>query len=221
MDGNRRWAKKRGLPSFEGHRVGVNKAIDIAISASDLGIKFITFYIFSTENWDRSVDEVKYLMGLFEYYFKNKSKELVEKNIKVQFIGDFTKVPATLKKYIKIFENKTNNNTGMHLYMALGYGGRAEIIHAAKKLAISYKEGNCLLEEVNEDFFKNLLYAKDAPYPDLLIRSGGDLRVSNFLLWQIAYTEFYFTKTFWPDFSLDEFKEALAQFDSRERRHGQ
>ena len=220
LDGNRRWAKERGLPTFEGHRLGINNAIEIVSSASELGIKFITLYAFSSENWNRSVDEVKYIMGLFEYYFKTKSKKLAEKNIKVQFIGDFTKAPPALKKCMDNLEKKTSKNDGLQLYIAIGYGGRPEIVRAAKKLAAMYKDGDCSLEMVDENFFNGLLYTKDAPYPDLLIRTGGEMRLSNFLLWQAAYSELYFSKKYWPEFSLDDLREAIAEFKRRERRYG-
>lgn len=220
MDGNRRWGKAHGLSTLEGHRAGITKAIEIVKFAEKVGIKFMTLYAFSKENWNRSVEEVSGLMYLFEHYLINKCDELAEKDVKIKFIGNFDRVPPKLKKGMSNVEAKTNSNTGVQLFLGIGYGGRDEIVNAAKKLARLYKDGRCALDEVDEDFFKTLLYAGDVPYPDLLIRTGGVYRISNFLLWQAAYTEFYFTKTFWPEFSVEELQEAITQFKGRDRRYG-
>jgi undecaprenyl diphosphate synthase len=221
MDGNRRWAKARGMPIIDGHRSGIKNALEIVSKASGLGITHMTFWVFSTENWNRSIEEVNGLMSLYEYYLKTKSTELVKQNIKVQFIGNFTKVSSRLKECMRKVEEKSKNCTGIQLFIALSYSGRTEMVDAAKKLASEYKSGICKLEDVDENYFRSLLYAPDAPYPDLLIRTSGEIRISNFMLWELAYAEFYFTKTLWPDFSEEELKTAVAEFQSRERRYGQ
>jgi undecaprenyl diphosphate synthase len=220
MDGNRRWAKARGIPLLDGHRAGINNALNIASKASPLGVTHMTFWVFSTENWNRSTEEVSGLMSLYEYYLKSKSAELIKQNIKVQFIGNFTKVAPRLRTCMHKVEEQSKNCTGLQLFIALSYSGRMEIVDAAKKLAEEYKAGRCTLENVDESYFKSLLYAADAPYPDLLIRTSGEIRISNFMLWELGYAELYFTKTLWPDFSEDELKTAIAEFKSRERRYG-
>ena len=208
------------LVEMNGHKEGIKNAGKIIIESNNLGLKYITFYVFSSENWYRSVEEVTGLMKLFEYYIASKSEELIKKNIKVNFIGNLSKVPRKLLKCIDKLVKKSSNNSGMNLLVALSYGGREEIVHAAKKIAIEYKQENCLLDEINEDFFRTFLYKDNVPYPDLLIRTGGDFRISNFLLWQIAYTELYFTQTYWPDFSVEELRKAIFSFQKRERRYG-
>jgi undecaprenyl diphosphate synthase len=220
LDGNRRWAKERGLPKLEGHREGVQNAGRIINAANNLGVRYMTLYIFSSENWKRSVEEVGVLMSLFESYILSKSEQLLEKNIRVQFVGDLTKISPKLLKIVEQLMKRSEENSGMNLIIALSYGGRGEIVEAAKRIAKEYKAGNCGLEEIDESYFKEFLYAK-APDPDLLIRTGGDIRISNFLLWQLAYTELYFTKTYWPDFTVQSLEEAIAEWSTRERRYGE
>ena len=219
MDGNRRWAREKGLPTLEGHRRAVDRANKVISAANDLGIKYLTFYLFSSENWYRSVEEVTGIMGLFESYVNSKSEYWLQKNIKIKFAGNLSKVPPRLLKIIEDLTKKAEKNTGMNVIMALSYGGSEEIAEAAKKIAMQYKEGECSLDEINEEFFKKFIYA-NVPDPDLLIRTGGDIRVSNFLLWQIAYTELYFIKKYWPDFTVQDLEEAIIELRNRERRYG-
>ena len=219
LDGNRRWARAQGLPSLEGHREAVKNANKIIDAASEKCIKYLTLYLFSSENWNRSVEEVTGLMTLFEHYIKAKSKSWLKKNIKIKFVGNLSKVSPKITKLIEKLTEKSEKNSGMTLIIALSYGGREEIINAAKKIAAQCEEGICSVDEIDESFFKKFLYA-DVPDPDLLIRTGGNIRVSNFLLWQIAYTELYFTKKYWPDFGVKDLEEAILEFQERERRYG-
>jgi undecaprenyl diphosphate synthase len=220
LDGNRRWAKERGLSKLEGHREGVQNAGRIINAANDLGMKYLTLYIFSSENWNRSVEEVGGLMSLFESYILSKSKKLIEKNIKVKFIGNLSKISPELLKIVRQLEQKSEANTGLNLLVALSYGGREEIVDATKRIAELYKNGGCELGDIDEEFFKNFLYV-NVPDPDLFIRTGGgNTRISNFLLWQIAYTELYFIDKYWPDFTEEDLKEAILALQNRERRYG-
>lgn len=219
-DGNRRWAVKRGLPKMEGHREGLLNAGRIIKAASALGVKYMTLYAFSSENWNRSVEEVGVLMSLFESYMIAKAKQLAESNIRVKFIGNLSKLSPKLLKLIRQLEQESDENTGMNLLLALSYGGREEVVDATKKIAELYKAGDCSLWDINEDFFKNFLYA-NIPDPDLFIRTGKDnTRISNFLLWQLAYTELHFSEKYWPEFSEKDLKLAISDLQTRERRYG-
>jgi undecaprenyl diphosphate synthase len=218
-DGNRRWAKSHGVSRVDGHKAGVQNIARIVESANDLGVKYITLYVFSSENWNRSVEEVGSLMSLFEIYLTSQSKKLLKKNVKIKFVGRLDKLPAKLLKSALKLEKDSEKNTGTTLILAMSYGAREEIIDATKKIAEEYKKGNCSLGEINEEFFKKFFYA-EAPDPDLLIRPGGVIRISNFLLWQIAYAELYFTKKYWPDITEEDLKEAILEFNNRERRYG-
>ena len=222
MDGNGRWAKARGLKRYDGHKKGVETALDIVQQcANNLPeVKELTFWVFSSENWNRSTIEVNGLMSLFEFYISSRTSDLVKNNICVKFIGEFSRVPKKLRGFMEKLEQQSSQNTGLKLYIALSYGGKNEIISACKKIAKKYKSGEFDIDELDEASFRKMFYAPEATDPDLLIRTSGEQRLSNFLLWQLAYTEFYFTKTYWPDFNLAELKEAIENFYTRERRYG-
>ena len=216
MDGNGRWAKQKGLTRIKGHREGVkrvNEMIDAAISQK---LKAITFYTFSMENWQRPAAEVNALMRILSSFIKSEMKRLNKLNIVFRAIGAIEKLPKGVQKLIKQFEDLTKDNTGVIVTSALSYGGRAEIVDAVKKLIAN----GVRAEDVDEEMIGSNLYTVGIPDPDLIIRTSGELRLSNFLLWQSAYSEFYFTKTLWPDFRTDEFNAALKEFRSRDRRFG-
>ncbi|NRA73612.1 MAG: di-trans,poly-cis-decaprenylcistransferase [Rickettsiales bacterium] len=219
MDGNRRWAKSRGLPTIEGHRKAVQNVTKIVEVSDKIGIEYLTFYMFSSENWYRSAEEVKGLMSLFEFYIKKESNKLLEKNAKVTFIGNLSKLPSNLQRMVEDLMEKSSKNSGIHVILAVSYGSREEILRAAKEMAIQYKQGSYSLDKIDENLFKRFLYV-DVPDPDLLIRSGGEVRISNYLLWQIAYTELYFIEKHWPDFTVEDLEEAILEFQRRERRYG-
>jgi len=212
MDGNGRWAKKRGLPRVFGHREGIN-AVEKAVKFSKkVGIKYLTLFAFSTENWQRPKEEVEAIMSLFVEYINKEIPFLIENNIKLLFMGR-----RNIADYIKLAmeeaEIKTKDGKDLTLIIAFNYSGRAEIIDAVNKILREKKE-------ITEEEFKNYLYLPDIPEPDLLIRTSGEKRISNFMLWQLAYTELYFTETLWPDFDEEEFLKALYDYQSRERRFG-
>ena len=216
MDGNGRWAKKSGLSRIKGHREGVkrvNEMIDAAISQK---LRAVTFYTFSMENWGRPAAEVNALMKILSSFIKSEMKRLNGLNIVFKAIGCIEKLPKGVQKLIKEFEDLTKNNTGVIVSSALSYGGRAEIVEAVKKLI----EKGVRPENLDEEMLGSHLYTAGIPDPDLIIRTSGEMRLSNFLLWQSAYSEFYFTKTLWPDFGTDEFNSALDEFRGRERRFG-
>ena len=206
MDGNGRWARKQGLPRIAGHREGMNTLKEIITCANELGINVVTLYAFSTENWKRPSWEVEFLMRLPEEYLKTELQPLIEKNVVIRVMGDIEQLPAVTKRAIKNALQATKDNTGMILNFALNYGGRSEILNAVKKIAERVQEGALKPEEISEDLFTRYLYTGDLPDPDLLIRPSGELRISNFLLWQLAYTELWFTTTLWPDFKRNIFK---------------
>lgn len=214
MDGNRRWAKERGLPSAMGHKKGVDSLKKVVRAADKFGIKYLTMYAFSTENWNRKKEEVDFLMNLLAVTMKNETKELNENNVKISFIGNLTVLNKNLRDVLNNAGKITENNTGVNLQIAVNYGARDEIIHAVNEILQSG------IKEVNEDIFEKFLYTKNLPNPDLLIRTGGELRVSNYLLWQIAYSEIYVTKKYWPEFDEDAFIDAIKSFKERQRRYG-
>lgn len=220
MDGNGRWAKKRSLPRVAGHHEGMKVVRNITILANDLGIETLTMFAFSTENWKRPKSEVDFLMNLPEEFLKIYLPELVEKNVKVQMIGDRTQIPKHTLRAVDKAIHDTKNNNGLILNFALNYGSRAEIIHAVKEIAHDLKDGKILEEHISEELFSNYLMTKHLPDPDLLIRTSGEIRLSNFMLWQLAYTEFCFTDVLWPDFDEDEFLKAIEQYQKRSRRFG-
>ena len=220
MDGNGRWAKKRGLPRIMGHREGMKSVRAVVEESRRLGIKVLTLYAFSKENWQRPWQEVSFLMGLLEEYLKKEVDELHEKNIQLRAIGEIELLPPKVLSLLKSSIKKTAANKGMILNLALSYGGRAEIAHAARLIAEACLRGDLKPEEITEELFSHYLYTYDLPDPDLLIRTSGEMRISNFLLYQCAYTEFYITPTLWPDFRQEEYWKALEEYASRERRFG-
>ncbi|MBO5454005.1 MAG: di-trans,poly-cis-decaprenylcistransferase [Clostridia bacterium] len=220
MDGNGRFATAKGLARSEGHKAGAETLRRIAIDAADIGIKYLTVYAFSTENWKRPKDEVSGIMKLLYKYLKDWDKYIGGRHVRIRVIGDISDFDPVLKKMIEFVENSTKKETELTLNIALGYGGRNEIISAAKKMAEDYKSDKLKLDEVNEDVFSKYLYTSDIPDPDLIIRPGGEVRISNFLVWQSAYSEFYFTDTLWPDFTKENLLEAVAYYQSKHRRFG-
>lgn len=213
MDGNGRWAKKRGLPRTLGHREGAASLRKVITHAAELGVKYLTVYAFSTENWKRSQEEVSALMFLFKSYIKNEEKNIMKNNIRFMVSGRTDNVSPTLLKAIHQLEEKSSKNTGLTFNIAFNYGGRAEIIDAVNKVI---KSG---AENITEEEFGKYLY-NNLPYPELLIRTSGEMRISNFLLWQIAYSEIYITDTLWPDFDEAELEKAIENFNKRDRRFG-
>jgi len=220
MDGNGRWARKRHLPKAIGHRYGARSVDRITSHCARLGIKALTLYSFSTENWKRPSQEIEVLMNLLYEYLNKKLPKLNRNNIKLNVIGDIEGLPEYVRKKLTEVINKTSKNTGMILTLALNYGAREEIVTACKKLIEKVESKKLALNDINQTVFSEQLYTKDLPDPDLLIRTSGELRVSNFLLWQISYTEFVVTKVLWPDFKVQDLKDAIAQYQNRKRRFG-
>lgn len=219
MDGNGRWALEKGLPRREGHRQGVETVRETVRNSSKLGIKVLTLFAFSTENWRRPACEVNYLMSLPEKYFDSELPELVRNNVRVRQIGNSAGLPRRVQKAINDGAEETKNNTGMVLIFALNYGARAEILMAINKLLADQAEGK-VKGEIDEKIFSNYLYTVGIPDPDLLIRTSGEMRISNFLLWQLAYSELWFTEVYWPDFSRLHLLEAVFEYQQRKRRFG-
>ncbi len=220
MDGNGRWAKKRSLPRVAGHHEGMKVVRKIAIVANDLGIKALTLYAFSTENWKRPKQEVDYLMKLPEEFLDTYLPELMEKNVKITMIGKREGLPDHTLRAVDYAIKKTAKNTGLVLNFALNYGGRAEILTAVKDLVVDIKHGKINENDLSEQTFANYLMTKDFIDPDLLIRTSGEIRLSNFMLWQLAYTEFWFTECLWPDFNEFLFLDAIEHYQNRSRRFG-
>ena len=220
LDGNGRWAANKSLPRSIGHKKGAENVEDILKNCKDLGISNVTLYAFSTENWSRPVFEVKALMKLFHYYLKKKLTKLYQENVKVVIIGDITPFPKVIKHYIKNLEELTKNNNGMLLNLAMNYGGRAEIIKATKGIVEAFSNGKVRLEDVDEKLFTKFLYTNGQKDPDLIIRTAGEKRLSNFLLWQSAYSELYFVDKNWPDFNRTDLLEALNDYKLRKRKYG-
>ncbi|WP_077621938.1 isoprenyl transferase [Sediminibacillus massiliensis] len=220
MDGNGRWANKRGLPRVAGHKEGMSNVKKIVSAASNLGVKVLTLYAFSTENWRRPKTEVDYLMKLPMEFLNTYLPELIEKNVKVQTIGDFLALPEHTRKAVQHAKDKTAENSGLVLNIALNYGSRDEIIRAMKAMTGEIVNGQLEADDIDEDLFSRYLFTDDIGDPDLLIRTSGEQRLSNFLLWQSAYTEFWFTDVLWPDFSEQLFEKALSDYQQRKRRYG-
>lgn len=220
MDGNGRWAKKKNKERFFGHKEGAESAKIIAEVACKINVKYITLYAFSKENWNRPQDEVNSLMGLLIQGVSENLKELNELNIKLNVIGDFDNLPQNVKNSVKLALDSTKNNTGLTLIIALNYGARWEILNAVKKIAKKIKENQINIDEIDENLFANYLTTVNIPDPDLLIRTSGEYRISNFLLWQISYSELYFSELCWPDFRENAFYDAIIDYQSRERRYG-
>jgi len=220
MDGNGRWATLRNLPRLEGHRASRQSIRDSVEACDDLGIRFLTLYTFSAENWGRPEAEVRALMALIEMTLREESADLHRRKARVRLLGDAAPLPESLKQEIVRVESLTGGNTGLTLQLAINYGGRQEILHAAFALAQEVAAGRLSVGELREEHFTRQLYRPDAPDPDLLIRTGGDLRVSNYLLWEIAYAEIYATPVLWPDFRAIHLYQALLDYQRRERRFG-
>lgn len=218
MDGNGRWAKQNKLPRTAGHYRGVEVLRNITIYANKLGIKCLTVYAFSTENWKRSMEEVNYIMSLPKIFFSRYIQELMDNNVRIMIIGDRSKIPAETMSVIDDAINTTKDNTGIILNFAFNYGARDEIVKAAKAFALDYKEGK--VEDLDEESFSKYLYTKDLPEVDLLIRTGSEMRLSNFLLYQLAYSEFVVIDTLWPDFSSDVLDQCIEEYSNRKRNFG-
>lgn len=220
MDGNRRWAKEKNLPSAFGHKKGVDALKAAMRACDDFGVKYLTVYAFSTENWNRKKEEVDFLMNLLGETIKNELKEMHENGVVINFIGDLTKLSPKLQEILAHAVEVTKNNNGVRLQIAFNYGSRDEIVHAAKAIAQKVKSGEIKIDEISEDMISENLYTKNIPDPDLLIRTGGEMRVSNYLLWQIAYSEFLVTKKYWPEFDKEALADAIKEFKHRQRRYG-
>ena len=220
LDGNGRWAKKRGLPRTAGHKQGCVTVEQTVEDAARLGIRYLTVYGFSTENWKRSAEEVGALMQLFRFYLKRLLKIAKKNNVRVKMIGDRTRFDSDIIEGINRLEDETAANTGMTFVIAVNYGGRDEIRRAVQKMVQDAEDGNLKASEVTEDKIADYLDTKDIPDPDLMIRTSGEQRLSNYLLWQLAYAEFYFTDTLWPDFNKKELEKAVEFYQTRDRRFG-
>ena len=220
MDGNGRWAKKRGFPRIKGHYEGAKSVRVIVESCADLGIKYLTLYAFSTENWKRPGTEIRALMVLLKRFLKSEFKTMVKNDIRFKTIGDIKKLPPDVHDEINSVTEKTALNKGLTLILALSYGSRPEIVKAARSIAKDCVEGKINPSAIDESVFEKHLDTCDIPDPDLLIRTSGEMRISNFLLWQLSYAEFYITDVLWPDFDKKELKKAIREYSKRERRFG-
>lgn len=220
MDGNGRWAKKRGMPRTFGHKKGAENVVKITRSMKESGVKYLTLYAFSTENWQRSKDEVDALMQLLNEYLDKELKEIMENNVRIVFIGERYMLSDTIQQKMHYLEEESAKNSDLTLCIALSYGSRQEILSAVRSLAQKVQNNQINIDDIDQEIFANELYTKGIPDPDILIRTSGEQRISNYLLWQIAYTELFFTDTLWPDFSKEELLEIIKKFASRERRYG-
>ena len=220
MDGNGRWAKKRLLPRSAGHRAGAENLKELCRNCGRYGVKYLTVYAFSTENWARPEDEVHQLMELFVEFFEKYDPELEQEGIRVRFTGDIASLPEKVRETIAIGEERSKNRQKMQLIVAMNYGGRREIESAVRKIASRVKSGEVEPEEITEQMISENLYLPDVPDPELIIRPSGEFRISNFLLWECAYSEFWISDTLWPDFGYDELTQAFRDFAGRDRRFG-
>ena len=220
LDGNRRWAKQKKLPTKMGHREGALRVTDLVRNCADLGIKYLSIYAFSTENWGRDKKEVDYLMNLLVEFVVKELDYLNKNDVKITMMGNMDDLPEKTRQEVGRSVELTKNNSTLHLNIALSYGSRHEIINAVKNIVKDYENNEIDIDEINEDSFKKYLYTYDMPDPDLLIRTSGEMRLSNFLLYQLAYTEFYFTDIMWPDFKKDELLKAILNYQTRKRRFG-
>ncbi len=220
MDGNGRWASKRGLPRLAGHQKGAKTLQEIVKAARDLGIKYLTVYAFSTENWQRDTSEVEGLMDLLRQYLKKEFSEIKKQGVRIKFIGERDMLATDISEQISLLEAETAANDKYTFCIALSYGGRQEIVSASQKIAAMVQRGDINLQDIDLKMFSDALYTKDIPDPDLVIRTSGEQRISNYLLWQSAYSEFYFTQTLWPDFNKQELEQIISDFNQRERRYG-
>lgn len=220
MDGNGRWAKKRGMPRTYGHKKGAENVVKITRSMKESGVKFLTLYAFSTENWQRSKDEVDALMQLLNEYLDKELKEIMENNVRIRFIGERYMLSPSIQEKMLHLEKESAENTDLTLCIALSYGSRQEILAAIQKIAQKVASGKMDVSQITQEAFSNELYTRDIPDPDILIRTSGEQRISNYLLWQLAYTELFFTDTLWPDFDKNELCDIIQSFNKRERRYG-
>mgnify|MGYP004617217097 FL=1 len=220
MDGNGRWAKKRGLPRQAGHKVGAEAFRTIANYAKSIGLKYLTVYAFSTENWKRSEEEVDAIMELLERYLREAIADMDKNRVRFCFFGDLTRLSPELQEEARTAVERSKKYEGVQVNFCLNYGGRAEVVRAARQFARDCAEGKCRPEDLTEERFSDLMYSAGVPDPELVIRPGGELRTSNFLLWQSAYSEYYFTDVLWPDFGPEELEKAIAAFNRRNRRFG-
>ena len=220
MDGNRRWAKEKNLPSAFGHKKGVDALKTVMYACDDFGVKYLTVYAFSTENWNRKKEEVDFLMNLLAETLKNELQEMHEHGVVISFIGDLTRLSQKLQTILSDAVETTRNNKGVNLQIAFNYGSRDEILHAVKAIAQKVENGEIKPDDITENMICENLYTKNVPDPDLLIRTGGEMRVSNYLLWQIAYSELLVTKRYWPEFDKEALAEAILEFNRRQRRYG-
>lgn len=219
LDGNRRWAKKRGLPPQLGHKKGAEVLEKISKQADERGLKYLTVYVFSTENWKRTKTEVDYLMKLFVVYFKNIIKDK-KSNIKINVLGSKSNLSDKLRNMIDEMEESTKNNTGLNLNLCFNYGGRVELIEGIKELAEEVKQGEIDIDDIDEEMVSKHLYSKNIPDPDLIIRTSGEQRLSNFLMWQGSYSELLFIDKYWPDFTIEDLEQAVEEYNNRSRRFG-
>ncbi len=220
MDGNGRWASRRGLGRIEGHKRGKDAVRSIVEASRDLGLSYLTLYAFSTQNWYRPREEVKALMALLNRYLRTELRRMMNYNIRLRVIGDLERLPRNVRKSLMEVIDATEENTGLTVVLAISYGAREEIVAGVRSLARRVECGQLKPDEIDENTIEQVLWTRDIPPPDLLIRTSGEFRVSNFMLWQLAYTEIFVTETLWPDFDREEFLRALADYQSRERRFG-
>ncbi|MEA4996825.1 MAG: isoprenyl transferase [Petrimonas sp.] len=220
MDGNGRWAARRGEPRFLGHKKGVDAVKRIVDEASSMGIQYLTLYTFSAENWKRPEAEIKALMSIFITALNSEIERLKSNNIRILAIGNIESLPYDVQETLRQAIRSTSRNTGLSLVLALSYGGRQDIIYAVQKINLDIRKKKISLLDISAELLRNYLSTANIPDPELLIRTGGEYRISNFLLWELAYTEFYFTRTLWPDFDKEEFREAIIEYQSREKRFG-
>ena len=220
MDGNGRWASTQGLPRSAGHKKGAETLQEIAKAVADMGIECMTVYAFSTENWKRDKAEVDYLMNLLRQYLKSELKEIKDRGARIKVIGERDMLAPDIIEQINNLEKETLNNDKFTFCIALSYGSRAEILSAVRRTSSLVAKGDLHLDDIDENMFSNMLYTSGIPDPDIVIRTSGEQRISNYLLWQLAYSELFFTKTLWPDFTVNELKEIINDFNSRERRYG-
>jgi undecaprenyl diphosphate synthase len=220
MDGNGRWAQRRGLSRVEGHKRGKDAVREVVEASQEIGLEYLTLYAFSTENWQRPASEVQALMSLLRHYLRAELHKLLKNNVRLLAIGDFSRLPAAVRQPLEEAIRLTQNNDGLTVTLAVSYGSREEIVAAMRMLATAVQEGRLAPHDINEHVLTKFLWTAGVPDPDLLIRTSGEFRLSNFLLWQLAYTEIYVTETLWPDFGRAEFFRALIDYQSRERRFG-
>ena len=220
MDGNGRWAKKRNRERIYGHREGVDSVKAVVEAAGEIGVKYLTLYAFSSENWSRPKEEVEALMSLLVQGIHDELDNIMKQNVRIRVIGDLSKLKPEVRQAVEESIEKTRNNTALNVVIALSYGSRDEIVSAVKEIARKVKEGKLDVEDISQETISGHLYTAGIPDPDLLIRTSGEIRISNFLLWQISYTELYFTPILWPDFKQEQFFEAIYNYQQRERRFG-